>query len=91
MSMASYKGHEYQLMWIGQTKFGYRAHLQFKDGSKDFWVDGSLVSVQQGVGASSARNTSRSQTRNHERSGHWVCSVCGEDNDGDRGCWECGM
>lgn len=42
--VAVYKGRKYRLLWIGQTKFGYRAHLQFFDGTKDFWVDGRLVS-----------------------------------------------
>jgi hypothetical protein len=44
MKVVTYKNHSYTLLWIGQTKFGKRAHLQFRDGSKDFWVDGNLVS-----------------------------------------------
>lgn len=42
---ASYKGKTYKLLWIGATKYGRRAHLAFRDGSKDFWVDASLVST----------------------------------------------
>lgn len=41
---AQYKGRTYRLAYIGQTKFGRRAKLQFMDGSKEFWVDASLVS-----------------------------------------------
>lgn len=37
--ICSYKGRRYTLLWTGKTKFGMRAHLQFTDGSKDFWVD----------------------------------------------------
>lgn len=40
-----YKGRKYKLLWKGKTKFGTRAHLAFWDGSKDFWVDGGLVTV----------------------------------------------
>jgi len=38
-----YKGHTYRLLWMGDTKFGQRAHLAFCDGAKDFWVDANLV------------------------------------------------
>lgn len=44
MKTVTYKHHSYTLLWIGQTKFGKRAHLQFRDGSKDFWVNANLVS-----------------------------------------------
>jgi hypothetical protein len=40
---AEYKGRKYRLLWIGKTKYGYRAHLEFFDGSKDFWCDGNAV------------------------------------------------
>lgn len=40
---AEYKGRKYRLLWIGHTKFGYRAHLEFFDGTKEFWCDGSMV------------------------------------------------
>lgn len=40
---AEYKGRTYRLLYLGETKYGVRAHLQFFDGSKDFWCDGSLV------------------------------------------------
>lgn len=43
-SVASYKGRNYRLLWSGKTKFGRRAKLGFMDGSKEFWVDESLVS-----------------------------------------------
>ena len=41
---AEYKGRKYRLMWSGKTKYGMRAKLAFMDGSKEFWVDASLVS-----------------------------------------------
>lgn len=42
--VATYKGRKYKLVWIGQTKYGQRAHLKFFDDSKDFWADAALVS-----------------------------------------------
>lgn len=45
---ATYKGRSYRLLYIGDTKFGRRAHLGFMDGSKDFWVSASLVTVSAG-------------------------------------------
>ena len=41
---AKYKGRTYLLDWSGKTKHGPRAKLSFRDGSKSFWVDASLVS-----------------------------------------------
>jgi hypothetical protein len=35
---AVYNGQTYQLLYIGATKFGYRAHLLRTNGDK-FWVD----------------------------------------------------
>lgn len=40
---AVYKGRTYRLLYEGQTKYGRRAHLQFMDGSNDFWADTDLV------------------------------------------------
>jgi hypothetical protein len=45
MRVAEYKGRKYRVLYIGDTKYGYRAHLGFFDGSRDFWVDGSLVRI----------------------------------------------
>lgn len=39
-----YKGHKYKILWQGTTRYGEKAHLQFTDGSKDFWVPLALVS-----------------------------------------------
>ena len=61
---AIYKGRTYRCLFIGATKYGRRAHLQFMDGTKDFWVDASLVSEG---GDSSSRSS---------RGGH-VCAECG--------------
>jgi hypothetical protein len=40
-----YKGRKYRVLYVGATKYGQRAHLQFFDGSKDFWVAANLVTV----------------------------------------------
>lgn len=52
---ATYKGKKYRLLWAGQTKFGRRAHLQFMDGGKDFWVDEALVTADAAAAAPRAR------------------------------------
>lgn len=52
---AEYKGRKYRLLYSGPTKYGKRAHLQFFDGTKDFWVDAGLVHE---VGESSRSNRS---------------------------------
>ena len=46
--IAEYKGRKYRLVWQGKTKFGERAKLQFFDGSKEFWVNSSLIKVHNG-------------------------------------------
>lgn len=45
---ATYKGRKYRCLFAGKTKYGRRAHLEFFDGSKSFWVDAHLVSVSGG-------------------------------------------
>jgi hypothetical protein len=45
MKVGEYKGRKYRILYLGPTKYGHRAHLGFFDGSKDFWVDASLVTV----------------------------------------------
>lgn len=45
-----YKGRKYRILFLGDTKFGRRAHLQFFDGSKDFWVAAGLVSELRDAG-----------------------------------------
>jgi hypothetical protein len=47
--VGTYKGRKYRLKFIGQTKYGRRANLEFFDGSKNFWVDASLVTVSEGT------------------------------------------
>ena len=44
MKTAVYKGRTYVVLWSGDTKYGKRAHLRFRDGSRDFWVDASSLS-----------------------------------------------
>lgn len=63
---ATYKGRTYRCLFIGDTKHGRRAHLQFFDGSKDFWVDASLVS------ASASKSSSSRRKREDEE-----CELCG--------------
>lgn len=58
---ATYKGRSYRLAWIGETKYGRRARLQFFDGSREFWVDANAVSV------------SSSRRSNH---GECQCGAC---------------
>lgn len=48
--VAEYKGRKYRLKFLGVTKHGRRANLEFFDGTKDFWVDASAVTVLQDVG-----------------------------------------
>jgi hypothetical protein len=45
MRTVMYKGREYRLAWLGDTKYGRRAKLQFKDGSKEFWVAADAVEL----------------------------------------------
>lgn len=42
---ADYKGRTYRLLWVGQTKYGRRARLEFADGSKEFWVPASKIAI----------------------------------------------
>lgn len=64
--LGTYKGKTYRILYIGATKFGKRARLQFMDGSKDFWVGADLVTI----GASSS-----GQSRPASHSGR--CRGCG--------------
>lgn len=66
--VCQYKGRSYRLLWKGQTKFGLKAKLAFMDGSKEFWVDLSLVSY---APTSSPSGSSRSRGGNR-------CENCGE-------------
>jgi hypothetical protein len=60
---AEYKGRKYRLLWSGKTKYGFRAHLAFFDGSKDFWCDGNAVRELDGPARFSGRE---------------MCAECGE-------------
>jgi hypothetical protein len=71
---AEYKGRKYRLLFIGQTKFGRRAHLQFFDGSRDFWCDASLVSPLNG-------GSHQGRARRHYDPDRHVCRACGHDGD----------
>jgi hypothetical protein len=40
---ANYKGRQYVLVWIGDTKYGQRARLCTTNGVLDFWVDADKI------------------------------------------------
>ncbi len=40
---ATYNGNTYTLLYLGNTRYGRRAHLEYRDGSKDFWVNADRV------------------------------------------------
>lgn len=64
MTIATYKNHKYECLWIGKCKNGKkRAHLKFYKGDKDFWVDASQVQIEN----ESVRTASRE-----------MCAECGE-------------
>lgn len=69
--IATYKGRKYRLLWVGQTKYGKRAHLQFFDGTRDFWVDASAVAVSD----SSSRPSSGDVCAECGRGGHLVADL----------------
>ena len=60
--IATYKGRKYRLAWMGATKYGQRAKLQFFDGSREFWADAAAVSVS---------------TSHHESREEQECELCG--------------
>lgn len=39
----TYKGREYRLLWVGDTKYGRRAKLGFVDGTGEFWVSADAI------------------------------------------------
>ena len=49
--MAIYKGRGYRVLWIGETKYGRRAHLGFIGSRKDFWVDANQLQVPETAAA----------------------------------------
>lgn len=44
--IATYKGRNYRLLAVVKTKLGDRAHLQFFDDTKDFWVNARAVEIR---------------------------------------------
>jgi len=75
---ALYKGKRYRLLWRGETKYGERAHLQFLDQSKDFWVSASEI-----------REVKAREKRSANRP--YVCDECGELVYPGTRCWETGL
>lgn len=43
MKTGTYRGRKYRVLFIGKTQFGQRAHLQYLNGAKDFWVGADSV------------------------------------------------
>jgi hypothetical protein len=79
---AEYKGRKYRLAWLGETKYGRRAKLQFFDGSKEFWVPADAVSVlDDGPQAAARRAGVRGGMRRCPECGGWRHHsdfMCGE-------------
>jgi len=84
----SYKGKTYRLQYSGPTRYGDRAKLQFLDGSKEFWVDLSLVSPSSGGGKTTYSPRSRGRCRGcggpvvdapHHRAMDGYCGSCAFD------------
>jgi hypothetical protein len=61
---ATYNGRVYVLKYMGRTKYGERALLQFRDGSREFWVD--------------AKKVQRTDDSPGSSSSGGVCSECGK-------------
>lgn len=69
---AEYKGKKYRLLFLGPTKYGKRARLQFWDGSKDFWVDAAQVREVAVSSQSKSQSKSRYEREDEE------CELCGQ-------------
>lgn len=72
---ATYKGKTYRVLFVGDTKYGRRAHLEFMNGGKDFWVDAGSVTLGGGYSPTAGRRSLDEDDR---------CEVC------DRNKWTCG-
>jgi hypothetical protein len=84
-SRVMYKGRPYKLLWSGHTKHGERAHLQFLDGSKDFWVDAHQVFWESHLVPGLDTDPAPRQPR-----GKYECPECGEYVNPGTVCWETG-
>ena len=87
MTTAVYKGKTYVVLWTGGTKYGRRAHLQFRDGSRDFWVDASNLSNI--VVDTGNHRTSRSSSGMCEECGERRAVASGHDSSSGRLCASC--
>jgi hypothetical protein len=74
---ALYKGRHYRLLYLGHTKYGERAKLEFMDGTKSFWCDAGAVEE---LSANNGRPDDHIRCRH---CGGWTaggddwCTVCG--------------
>lgn len=84
---ATYKGRTYNLLWQGATKYGQRAKLSFLDGSKEFWVDASLVST----GSAPSTKATKVRSNNRRSRGTWTGCSCGsvEEYEKASDCFSC--
>lgn len=69
--VATYKGKKYKCLWVGETKFGRRAHLAFFSGDKDFWVGADLCQI------SESKFEASYTSRLDSAPGGKTCSYCG--------------
>jgi hypothetical protein len=77
---AEYKGRKYRVAWVGETKYGCRAKLQFFDGSKEFWVAEDQIKYV----------TKISNANGNKHGGRYECNECGDYVTAGTRCWETG-
>lgn len=88
---AEYKSRKYRLLYCGPTKYGRRAHLQFFDGTKDFWVDASLVTEVSDGGSYRAPDRYEHRCRNGHAPHQGPCCTGRHRGGDDCGCDCCEM
>jgi hypothetical protein len=92
---AIYKGKTYRLEYLGPTKYGRKAKLAFRDGTKEFWVAADLVEEITESTPSAARygsyRTIGARMAERQRRTGWTGCSCGsiEGQPRDSDCWEC--
>lgn len=81
MQTAEYKGRKYRLAWQGQTKYGQRAKLQFIDGSKEFWVDATAITLSpKPYGFRRSPRRPSCWTCRDVHDGGTICPDCGQED-----------
>lgn len=88
---AEYKGRRYHVAWVGETKFGRRAKLQFLDRSKEFWVAATDVRFAPTLDMTAPPRHNGTGPRAWNRDyGRSTCWACHGRHDGGTICPECG-